>query len=84
MLCIMTFNIWILISVIIGSGIGHFVCRPLLTIAIDKRIRSKEHQNNQIYEASISAITNCVSANCNSSADKESILQDTSFQDIRL
>lgn len=84
MLCVMTFNIWILISVVVGSGVGHFVCRPLLTIAIDKRIRSKEHQNNQLYEASVSVITKCVSANRNSSADKESILHETSFQDIRL
>lgn len=31
MLCVMTMNVWILISVLVGSGIGYLFIRPLLS-----------------------------------------------------
>lgn len=37
MLCAMTFNIWILISVVVGSGVGHLIGRPLVSSAFHKK-----------------------------------------------
>ena len=37
MLCVMTFNFWILLAVIVGSGAGHLVGRPLISIVLRKK-----------------------------------------------
>ena len=36
MLCVMTYNFWILLAVIVGSGAGHLVGRPLIAVALRK------------------------------------------------
>ena len=41
MLCVMTFNLWILLAVIVGSGAGHLVGRPLISIALKKKKTQK-------------------------------------------
>lgn len=36
MLCVMTYNIWMLVSVAVGAGIGHFLVRPLVVFIVFK------------------------------------------------
>lgn len=36
MLCVMTYNIWFLVSVSVGAGIGYFIVRPLIVIIVFK------------------------------------------------
>ena len=37
----MTFNLWILLAVIVGSGAGHLVGQPLISIALKKKKTQK-------------------------------------------
>lgn len=36
MLCAMSFNIWILVSIVVGSGVGHLVGRPVIAKILKK------------------------------------------------
>ena len=45
----MTFNTWILISVIVGSGVGHLVGRPLIVNILGKKqVESEEHTREEL------------------------------------
>lgn len=44
MLCAMSFNIWLLISIVVGSGVGHLVGRPLMAIVLQKEKKKSPAQ----------------------------------------
>lgn len=45
MLCVMSYNLWILLSVIVGSGLGHLVGRPLMWMTIQKKKQKENYRN---------------------------------------
>lgn len=84
MLCVMTFNTWILISVIFGSGIGHFVCRPLLYNTIEKKLlKAKEEQTNG-HAHEIFVIGGAINESVKLSDDEDCILSEAAFDEISL
>lgn len=45
MLCAMSFNVWILIAIVVGSGIGYLIGRPLVVTCLQKT--KNEEQKTQ-------------------------------------
>lgn len=43
MLCVMTMNIWLLISVVVGAGIGYCICKPLVANLFTDSVSSYEY-----------------------------------------
>lgn len=36
MFCVMTMNVWLLVSVVLGSGVGHLIVRPLWSMKLSR------------------------------------------------
>ena len=47
MLCVMSYNIWILVAVILGAGVGHLVGRPLISAVLRKEHKIYEEDTNE-------------------------------------
>ncbi|XP_045159829.1 uncharacterized protein LOC123525126 isoform X2 [Mercenaria mercenaria] len=45
MLCIMTMNVWLMVSVVLGSGIAHFLIRPVLSWKLKEHSEHSEDLN---------------------------------------
>ena len=88
MLCVMTYNVWILISVIFGAGVGHFVCRPFLFLTIQKQVQKyQEHTYTTDAISDGKTVTNDgipLRNHVGSSEDEDRILRETRFSEILL
>ncbi|XP_053394128.1 uncharacterized protein LOC123525125 isoform X2 [Mercenaria mercenaria] len=45
MLCIMTMNVWLMVSMLLGSGFAHFVMRPVLSRKLERRLELSTELN---------------------------------------
>ena len=45
MLCAMSYNVWILVCVALGAGLGYFFVRPIILHWLEKR--EKDNQKNE-------------------------------------
>lgn len=42
MLCAMSYNVWIMISVVLGAGLGYFFLRPVVLHWLEQRTKNRE------------------------------------------
>ena len=46
--CVVTYNVWLLVSILLGSGIGQLVIGPFISIRLDKNYVSARNEVNEI------------------------------------
>ncbi|XP_045160621.2 uncharacterized protein LOC123525553 [Mercenaria mercenaria] len=47
--CVMTYNVWLLVSILLGSGIGQRIIGPFISIYLEKRYLSVKNETNEIF-----------------------------------